>query len=285
MRTANYAIVSALSALSLLCGPAMSLADNDRLGYDSLRSLAGSSVDLPRLKQVISALDEHTGDTDIALLLSGPVIDPDFVSALKQACGQEEFFVSLFADAAFEARKLNDDARSKLSACLSAVFDHADQEFGVAAPGFLKKYAPEYVSRGVDLGFECGYRTQETFAEFSFALWFYGFDELQRDFRFRCIGDIGVVERYSEESIMLGVSSMASEGRLLIQTFSDWSEVQRYLAYRDIVLRNGRVEACEWIYENYRLADPDVANLVEENSCAEVETLVLRRIRLKEEAK
>jgi hypothetical protein len=153
------------------------------------------------------------------------------------------------------------------------VFEFADVNLGFPAPGFFRRFDYQYISEGLKLGYECGYRSQRLFAYFSLSIWLIHLADIQNELRFRCLGDLDSSGVYNESYLSFGVKRISDEVLFYATVFGNWADAQRYSLYIGLQRHNRGTSACRLLLEDPFEDQELQASLLKDNECSHLETI------------
>ncbi|MEO9516491.1 MAG: hypothetical protein ABJH45_09360 [Paracoccaceae bacterium] len=214
-------------------------------------SVEGNLIEIAPLRARIRNIDTHLDDSDLQYILKVQPVSNQVISEVIGSCGHIAEFDEFFSSHQFLLYELDHSERLFLAECMRSVFRFADVNLGYAAPGLYKRFDSDYVNTGVELGYRCGYRSQQMFAYYSLSIWLMHPYDLQNHTKFRCLGDLSYSEgTYSEGTIQFGVEKISDELLFYQAAFGNWSDAMRYMEYTRLVSENRRREVCLYLANN-----------------------------------
>ncbi|NJN35798.1 MAG: hypothetical protein HC794_00590 [Nitrospiraceae bacterium] len=226
-------------------------AAQDNQGLATLNTVGGAKISPEALSRLIEELPEESNLSDLNLVVIPKEYDTAILEGSAKRCGNSVEFSTFFARHHFEQRTLAKEEVVLLTSCIKSVFRHLDQSLDFQGDGYFLRLDTEYVHHLAIEAYKCGYRSQETVSLFSVAVWLLGYREVTEDERYRCIGDLDSFGTYSLESLQFGVEAISSEALFLRSALKSWSDVRKYLALKQLILRNRHIEACRSILEDH----------------------------------
>lgn len=231
-------------------------------------SLREIPSEIDELRARINDIDSHLTDSRIENFITFEFVSEQITPDIVSACGNANKFNDFFSSHGFLPYDLSIAERGLLGDCMKGVFQFADNKLGFAAPGLNRRFDQHYVDIGIDLGYECGYRSQRAFSLFSLAVWLIHPQDIQRHSKFRCLGDLSYSEgTYSQETIEFGVTRIADELLFYKYAFGNWADAMRYVQYTHLVSENRRYETCLYLHENPYEDDELNKSLNLDNDC------------------
>ncbi len=129
--------------------------------------------------------------------------------------------------------------------CVTGVFSFSDNQLPFEGYGYLKRFDDHYVERVAKMAYLCGYRTDESLSNLALATWLQPISDVQRSDRFRCYGDGFSWASTHPIGNFLAGADIAMDNLGPFSVFQDWETARKYIAYREIVLKNRLRSLCE----------------------------------------
>jgi hypothetical protein len=227
-------------------------------------------IDIEKLRAQIEDIDVE--DADIS---SGTIVRYErgfsefLMESLIEACGHSAEFQTFSEFHAYEILDLTRSEEAFLIDCLVKVYEFADAEIAILAPGFYKRFSSEYVDLSIRYGYRCGFRSQRSFVRFALTTRLVHPSEIEAEHDIWCIerlsSDNSPPNRRPSKSVIEdSLTSIADKYLFLIAFFGNWEDVLKYKAYETVVLDARDFKRCKELIEDFR-ADGDwpIEELVE----------------------
>jgi hypothetical protein len=211
----------------------------------------GSEADIEAIRELIRNVEGVEADDAPSISLKLQFVSEQIFPEILGACGHEKNFEEFFLNHKFLPYLLDEAEQNFLAKCMYGIFKFADETLGFSAPGLYKRFDDAYIHAGVQLGYRCGYRSQRSFAYFALSIWLVHHQDINSDFRFRCLGDIRPTHAYSEDSLLFGVKRISDMRLYYYHVFGSWADAQRYVLYENFRSEQRRIAVCEELF-----ADP-----------------------------
>lgn len=232
----------------------------------------GSVADIEKIRSLI----RHVHDLDVvdssSISLRIQFVSDQIIDQIIEACGEGDYFIDFFENHKFLPYTLNKEESLFLGRCMYGIFDFLDGNLDFPAPGLYRKFDHTYIRDGIQLGYQCGYRTQRLFSYFALSIWLNHHQDMKNDRRFICLGDLNAAQAYSELGLMFGVRRISDEALFFQNAFEDWGDALRYISYSKLVRENRRKSVCDELISEPHSDTKTQDMLLNDNQCSQPET-------------